>query len=147
MPIPISFTERDLKRGATVEPDFYLVRIDDVGVKPSNDGGSTNYPIDITVIKNANNGSEKFNDVPMTFNFNSKAMGFALGFMKVLNPELEVKADQKYDLESAKGQMIEVFIGNKEYNGRILNDVKTETFRAAGTGERMKTNAGQPVTA
>ena len=143
MPIPISFTEKDLKRGATVEPSFYLARIDDVGQAPAKDGGSMNYPVDLTILKDATNGSEKFNDVPVTFQFNSKAMGFAIGFMKVLNPELELKADQKYDLESAKGQMIEVFIGNKEYNGRILNDVKTDTFRAAGTGDKVK--AAQPV--
>lgn len=141
MPIPVSFSEKDLKRGATVEPAHYLVRIDDVGVAPAKDGGSTNYPIDITVIKNADNGNDKFNDVPVTFNFNSKAMGFMLGFLKVLNPELEVKADQKYDLESAKGQLIEVFIGNKEFNGRILNDVKSETFRAAGTGEKLRASS------
>ena len=138
MPIPVSFSEKDLKRGATVEPAWYLVTINSIGVKPSNDGQSTNYPTEITIVKNADNDSAAFAEVPVDFNYNSKAMGFVKLLLTTLNPELQLKADQKYDLQSAEGQQVEYFIGNKEYNGRILNDVQTGKVRPAGTGAKLR---------
>lgn len=137
MPVAISFSERDLKRGATVEPAWYLLKIDSVSEKPSKDGNSTNYPVEATIIKNADNGDAKFAEVPVEWNFNSKAPGFALGFVKTLNPDLEIKAGARYDLQAAEGKQIEAFIANKIFEGRTLNDV-TSQYRAAGTGEKLQ---------
>ena len=81
MPV-ISFSEKDLLRGKIVEPAWYRVRIDNIGEAPSKDGGSTNYPVEGVILKNADNGSEDFKGVPIEWNFNSKAIGFAVGFLQ-----------------------------------------------------------------
>jgi hypothetical protein len=123
MPL-VEFSNKDLKMGETVEPAWYLVRIDSVGEEPakvSEKGPSTNYPVDATIIKNADTGDEKYKDVPIRWNFNSKAMGFATGFLRAFG--VEVEAGRRFDLAAASGQLLEVFVGNKEYNGRIINNV------------------------
>jgi hypothetical protein len=120
MPI-VSFSERDLLRGTVVEPAWYLVNIDDIGEAPSKDGGSTNYPVEGTIIKNADTGEENFRGVPLDWNFNSKAIGFAVGFLKSFG--VDVKAGARFELANAKGKAVEVFVENGEWQGRMVNRV------------------------
>jgi hypothetical protein len=120
MPI-ISFNDRDLLRGKVVEPAWYLVQIVSVGEAPSKDGGSTNYPVEGSIIKNAETGSEEFKGVPLDWNFNSKAIGFAVGFLAALG--VDVKAGARFELANANGKPIEVFVENGEWQGRIVNRV------------------------
>lgn len=117
----IGFTDRDIMRGKILPPAWYRVRIDSVGEAPSRDGGSTNYPVEGTVIKNADDGSTEFAGVPLDWNFNSKAIGFAAGFLAALG--VGVEAGKRYDLANAATQEIEVFVENGEYQGRIKNQV------------------------
>lgn len=126
----IQFGERDLLRGKVVEPAWYLVRIDNVGEAPSKDGGSTNYPVEGTIIKNADNGAEDFKNVPLDWNFNSKAIGFAVGFLSAFG--VDVKAGARFELANATGKTVEVFVENGEWQGRIVNRVnhKYRTVRA-----------------
>lgn len=120
MPI-ISFTERDLLRGTVVEPAWYRMRIEDVGEKPSADGGSTNYPVEGTIIRNADNGDEKYAGIPISWNFNSKALGFAKGFLAAQGVDLQ--PNQRVDLAASAGNEIDVMVENGEYQGRIVNRV------------------------
>jgi hypothetical protein len=120
MPI-IQFGERDLARGKVVEPAWYVVNIDAVTEGPSKDGGSTNYPVEGTIVKNADSGSEEFKGVPLDWNFNSKAIGFAVGFLSSFG--VDVKAGQRFDLANAVGRQVEVFVENGEWQGRIVNRV------------------------
>src|SRR4249920_1577986 len=120
MPL-ISFTDRDLLRGKVVEPAWYLVNIDAVGEGPSKDGGSTNYPVEATIVKNADTGSEDFKNVPLDWNFNSKAIGFAVGFLAAFG--VDVKAGARFDLANAVGKQLEMFVENGEWQGRIKNQV------------------------
>jgi hypothetical protein len=117
----ISFSDRDLLRGKIVEPAWYLVSIDEIGESPSKDGGSTNYPVEGMIIKNADNDSEEFKGVPLDWNFNSKAIGFAVGFLKAFG--VDVKAGARFDLANAKGRTIEVFVENDTWQGRMVNRV------------------------
>lgn len=128
MPI-VSFSADDLKRGTVVTPAWYLMVIQDIGEKPSSDGGSTNYPVEGKIIKNAENGDESFAGVPITWNFNSKAMGFSKGFLEALG--VNVEADKRYELASAKGEQIEVFVENDTYQGRLVNRVNHK-YRKVG---------------
>lgn len=121
MPIPVSFSARDLLRGTLVNPGWYRVRIESVGQEPSKDGGSTNYPVEGTIVAAYDAEGEKFIGVPITWNFNSKAMGFAKGFFQALGVEL--KADERVDLQAAEGMDLDVMIENGEWQGRILNRV------------------------
>ena len=124
MPI-ISFTERDLLRGTVLPPAWYRVRIDNVGEALSKDKGSTNYPVEGTVIKNADTGETVgCAGVPIDWNFNSKAIGFAKGFFMAFGVEL--KPGVRFDLANAAGKELDVFVQNGEYEGRIVNRVQHE---------------------
>jgi len=120
MPI-IQFSEKDLMRGKVVEPAWYLMQIDSVGEAPSKDGGSTNYPVEGTIIRNADNGDETFKGMVIEWNFNSKAIGFAAGLLGALGAD--VKSGERYKLEMAAGKQVEVFVENGEWQGRIVNRV------------------------
>lgn len=120
MPI-VSFSQRDLLRGTVVEPAWYLVNIDAIGEAPSKDGGSTNYPVEGTIVKNAEHGGEEYANVPIDWNFNSKALGFAVGFLKSFG--VDVKAGARFELANAVGKQVEVFVENGEWQGRMVNRV------------------------
>lgn len=123
MPI-VQFSDRDLLRGKLITPGWYRVRIDSVGEAPAKDqskGPSTNYPVEGTVLFNGDNGSTEFANVPIDWNFNSKAVGFAVGFLKSFG--VEVKPNTRFDLKSAEGRELDVFIENDTYNNRLVNRV------------------------
>lgn len=120
MPI-IQFSEKDLLRGKLVTPGWYRVMIDEVGESLSKDQGSTNYPVEATILFNGDTGDVEFKGVPLDWNFNSKAIGFAVGYLKVLG--VEVKPGVRFDLAKSKGEQIDVFIENAEYQGRMINRV------------------------
>jgi len=120
MPI-IQFSEKDLMRGKIVDPAWYLMLINSVGEAPSKDGGSTNYPVEGTIVRNADTGDETFTGMVIEWNFNSKAIGFAAGFLAALGAEVNSK--ERYKLEMAAGKQLEVFVENGEWQGRIVNRV------------------------
>lgn len=129
----IQFDEKDLKRGTVITPGWYVVRIDHIGEKPSNDGGSINYPIDAVVLKNADNGDEKFKDVPLdNWMFNSKGKGFIKSFLEDGFGVTDINTQSRYDLNMAVGKTVEMFIGNDTYQGRIQNK-PTNQFRLPRT--------------
>ena len=120
MPV-ISFSEKDLLRGKVVTPAWYRVRIDTVGEGPSKDGGSVNYPVEGTVIQNSDTGDKEFAGVPIDWLFNSKAIGFAVGFLSAFG--VEVKSGARFDLASAAQKELDVYIENDTYQGRLVNRV------------------------
>lgn len=124
MPV-VSFSKRDLLRNTIVEPAWYRVRIDGIGESPAaaKEGKtpSTNYPVEATIIKNADNGDVKFQDVPLDWMFNSKAIGFAVGFLAALG--VSVEADKRFELAAAVGKEIDVFVENETYLSRLKNAV------------------------
>lgn len=120
----ISFNDRDLLRGKVITPGWYRVKIESVGEAPakaSDKGPSTNYPVEGTILFNGDNGSTEFSNTPIDWNFNSKAIGFAVGFLQAFG--VEVKAGTRFDLNAASGQQLDVFIENGEYQGRLVNRV------------------------
>lgn len=118
----IGFTDRDLLRGKVVLPAWYIVRIDSIGEKPSKDQQSTNYPVEGVIIKNAEDGNEEFANIPLDWNFNSKAIGFAVGFLAAFG--LTPEAGKRYDLNAVAGKYLEVFVDNGLYEGRTVNRVE-----------------------
>lgn len=120
MPI-ISFNEKDLLRGTIVIPTWYRVRIDAVGEKLSKDGNSTNYPVEATILHDAEDGSTVFQNVPLDWNFNSKAIGFAVGYLAAMG--IEVESGTRYDLSATAGKKIDVFVENDLYEGQTKNRV------------------------
>lgn len=123
MPV-ISFSDRDLLRGKIITPGWYRVRIETIGEAPakqSEKGPSTNYPVEATILFNGDNGDVEFKTVPVDWNFNSKAIGFAVGFLQAFG--VDVKAGTRFDLKSAEGREIDVFVENDTYQNRLVNRV------------------------
>jgi len=114
-------------RGKIVEPAWYVVTINNIGEAPSKDGGSTNYPVEAVIVKNADNGSEEFAGVPLDWNFNSKALGFARGFLESFG--VSPQSGQRYELSNTVGKQVEVFIETGEWQGRMKNQV-SHKYRA-----------------
>jgi hypothetical protein len=129
MPV-VQFSDKDLLRGKVVEPAWYVMHIESVGEAPSKDGGSTNYPVEGVIVKNADNGNEEFKGVPIDWNFNSKAIGFAVGFLTAFG--VDVKSGARFDLANAAGKQLEVFVENDTYQGRMVNRVNHK-YRALRT--------------
>lgn len=125
MSTAVSYSERDLLRGKVVTPAWYRVRIDAVGESPAKAAEgktpSTNYPVEGTILFDGETGSTEFANVPIDWNFNSKAMGFSVGFLQSFG--VEVKAGVRYDLKSAEGREIDVFVENDTWQGRTVNRV------------------------
>jgi hypothetical protein len=136
----VSFTKRELNRGKVVDPAWYRIKIETVGEAPakaSEKGPSTNYPVEGTILFNGDTGDTTFREIPLDWNFNSKAMGFAVGFLQAFG--VEVKEGVRYDLKSAEGREIDVFVDNDVYNNRPINKVNHK-YRVIRTDV-------QPVTA
>jgi hypothetical protein len=120
----ISFSDRDLLRGKPITPGWYRVRIDSVGEAPakqSEKGPSTNYPVEATILFNGDTGDIEFKGYPVDWNFNSKAIGFAVGYLESFG--VEVKSGTRFDLKSSEGRETDVFIENDTYQNRLVNRV------------------------
>jgi hypothetical protein len=125
MSIPVSFNDDDLKRGELIEPGWYTVQIETVEGSLAKNGQSTNYLVKGKIIRNGDNGDEKYAGYPVPYwNFNSKAMGFAQGYFKALLNIDKLEAGVRYDLAAGEGKMLDIFIENKEYEGSMRNGVK-----------------------
>lgn len=143
MPV-ISFSTRDLMRGKIVTPAWYRVKIDSVGEAPakqSEKGPSTNYPVESTILFNGDNGDVEFAGVPIDWNFNSKAIGFAVGFLAAFG--VDVKAGTRFDLKSSEGREIDVFVENDTFQNRPVNRMnhKYRSIRAEVTAAPAATPA------
>ena len=117
----VSFGEEEFLRGKIVAPAWYLMRIDEVTEKPSKAGDSTNYVIEGIILKNAQDDSTDYAGVPITWMFNSKAMGFMIGFLQSLG--VDVKPGMRIELAAAQGKELQVYVENKTFEGRLLNAV------------------------
>lgn len=118
------FNESDLLRNKLVVPAWYRVSIDSVGEwKPSKQATSNNLEVEGTIIKNADNGDEEFAGVPVTFRLNDHPkMKPALEiFLRVATGETIEKG--RYEIGAVVGKEIEVFIGNRTWEGQVRNDV------------------------
>lgn len=120
MPI-IQLSDKDILRSKVVTPGWYRVRIEGVGEKASKDGGSTNYPVEATIIKEADTGSDEYANVPLDWNFNSKAIGFTVGFLAAIGVDAE--AGKRYDLAHSATKELEVYVENELYQGNMKNRV------------------------
>ena len=120
MPL-IQFGERDILRGKVVEVAWYRMRIESVGEALSKDGGSTNYPIEGTILFNGDTGDTRYAGVPVDWNFNSKAIGFAVGFLSAFG--VTVVPGKPFELGRAAGKELDVFVENDTWQGRLINRV------------------------
>jgi len=117
----IQYGLRDLLRGKVVDPAWYRMRIESVGESASKDGGSTNYPVEGTILFNGDTGDTQYQGVPIDWNFNSKAISFTVGFLAAFGVKAEV--GKRFDLGNAAGKILDVFVENDTWQGRVINRV------------------------
>ena len=119
----LDVTPKDAMRGVNIEPaGWYTVRIDTVGENvPSKKGDSENILVEGTILRNADNGDEKYANYPTPFwLFNTKAAGFAVGLLRAGGHEV---VPGRVNLKVMEGQTIDVFIKNEEFEGKINSKV------------------------
>lgn len=117
----IQISDKDMLRGKVYTPGWYTVHIEQIGEKLAKNQESTNYVVEGTILRNADDGSEDFAKHPLEWNFNSKAMGFVVGFLTALG--VEVQSNKRYDLSAFAGRNIDVYVENDLYEGRQVNRV------------------------
>ncbi len=120
MPV-IGFDQEDFLRGKIVAPAWYVMDIKEIGEKPAANGESTNYPCEGRIVCNDDDGSTDFAGVPVTWNFNSKYKSAVIAFLSAMGQELA--PGQRVELKAAEGRKVAVYVDNKTYEGRILNNV------------------------
>lgn len=123
MPI-ITFSDRDLLRGNIVPPAWYRVKIESIGEAPAKNvekGPSTNYPVEGTILFNADTGDKEFAGTPLDWNFNSKYLSATVGFLAAFG--VEAKANTRIELKSAEGRELDVFVENDTWQNRVINRV------------------------
>lgn len=125
----IEFSESDILSSKVVTPAWYKVQIDDIEEKMSKDGQSMNSWIKGHIICNADDGSKEFANVPTPFLwlFNSKGAWAAVGFCASLG--MEPGVGKRADLSAAKGQVVEMFIGNGLNQNGIITNTVTGQYR------------------
>lgn len=114
------FTPEDILSGKLVDPDWYIIKIKSVSEAPSAKGDSTNNLMKANIVSSMN-GDTKFAGVPLTWNFNTKAPGFVMGFLEAMGAE--IASGKRYELEDTVGMQVGAFVKQKEYEGRVRNDV------------------------
>lgn len=124
MSLFLDFTQEDIDRGKVVKPDFYVVNITEIEMRMSKDGQSQNYFLKGQIEKSMTGGSEEFKGIPTPhWMFNSKAKGFIVSFLKD-GFGIEVAPGKRIDFDALQGQKVGVFIGNKDFEGRFVNDLQ-----------------------
>lgn len=134
MPI-IQFDAKSLLRDKLVDPGaWYRVVIDSVGEwTNSKDGNSQNLLMEGTILFNGDTGDTKFQGVPIggmgVWNYNTKALGFMLGLVKALAPQIGVDPDTitektRFEAKAFEGKQVDLWIINDTYEGRIKNKVE-----------------------
>lgn len=119
-------SKKDVMGGKVYEPAWYRVRIDDFNSGPSKnlEKPSTNFTYQGTILQNADTGDKTYAEHPITWMFNSRALGFTKGFLMALGvAEGDITAESRFDFKSGLGKEIDIYIENDLYEGRSVNRV------------------------
>jgi hypothetical protein len=122
----IQFTKEGLMRGKVVPPSWYHMKIDSISESPAKfkEGRtpSTNYPVEATIMFNAEDGSKEYAGIIIEWNFNSKAQRAIADFLRCFGHEAEI--GKRFELSAAEGKEIDVFVENGVWEGRQVNRVE-----------------------
>ena len=109
-------SQDDINRTKLVEPGlWYNAEVVDVSDELSKAGDSTNTNIKLKILDGTFQGCEVYRT------FNEKAPGFVIPFLGAVG--VSVTPDTEYDLDATKGRKLQIFIKQREYSGRLFNDV------------------------
>lgn len=121
-----SLSKKDVMGGKVYPPSWYRVKIDEVVTGPSKnvEKPSTNITYSGTIIMDSDTGDATYAEHPLTWMFNSRALGFTKGFLMALGvPETDIDETKKFDFKAAVGKEIDIYVENDTYEGRQVNKV------------------------
>ena len=121
----LRITRDDFLKGKLVEPGWYLANVAEITEETSKKGDSQNWRVDFQILED---GSYK--DVKVLKVFNEKAPGIAIPFFTAMNGGKDIDADKEYDFSVCKNRKLRIYIGNKLYENRQVNEVTD--FRPVG---------------
>ena len=113
----LDFDEADIKRGTILPSDWYTFDVTSYRSEVSKAGDSTNFVFEFT----SKASDEKFNNVPVTHRFNTKAKGYIRPFLEACGAKVE--AGKQYDLNSCVGKTVRAYNRVGEYNGNPKNEL------------------------
>jgi hypothetical protein len=122
-------TADDLKRGVIVDPNWYPVVVKTLEIKPSKGDGSTNWNYKMEILQGKNKDGKELQGVVVYRLFNEKAMGFAVPFVEACGQKVNAEGAE-IDPNFPIGKKLMVYIKNREYEGRLQNEVAD--FRPIG---------------
>lgn len=120
------FSKKDILGGKVYPPSWYRVRIVDFASNPSKnvEKPSINFEMSGEILMDADSGDTTYAEHPLKWLFNSRAIGFAKGFLIALGiPEEDIKEGVRFDFKAAVGKEIDVYVENETYEGRLVNRV------------------------
>lgn len=111
-------TPEDLVRGKVLKPGWYPATIKGFSEKAAKTDGSTNFVFEFTV-----DGPEDCQGVVLMRTFSEKAPGMMVPLLEAAGAKIDPKSTNTFDLDALVGRQIQVYNNNREYEGRIRNDV------------------------
>jgi hypothetical protein len=108
----------DLKAGTVIdEPKWYCVEINSSVLGADRNGAG------LWKLKGKILNDGKFVGVPVQWNYSEKAKSMSTRFVAALGAEIAATG-VKLNTDAAQGKRVELFIAPREYEGRLVNDVK-----------------------
>lgn len=114
----IEFSEQDIKRGTILPADWYTFNVVSYESKLSKAGDSTNYVFGLVT---TGTKDERFNGVPITHRFNSKAKGFIRPFLEACGAEIAV--NKSFNLNQCVGKTVKAFVRVGEWENQPKNEL------------------------
>lgn len=122
MSFEFKFSQQDLDRGTPVPAGWYKAKIEKIEAKPAGTDKSTNILVHFKcTYVNESDGSVREKKIFRVFN--EKAPGFAVNFFAACNGGVKPSVGTGYDFAKTEGLEIEIYIKEKPYDGRIVNEV------------------------
>jgi hypothetical protein len=122
------FTPDDRKRGLVLDPNWYPAVVASLEIKAAKGDGSTNWNYKLTILSGKGKDGKDYTGAFVYRLFNEKAMGFAIPFIEAIG--FKLKDEDEFDPNAAIGKKLMVYVKNREYEGKLQNEVAD--FRPIG---------------
>jgi hypothetical protein len=122
------FTADDLRKNLVLDPNWYPAQVKSLEIKAAKTDQSTNWNYKFEILSGKGKDGKDYAGAAVYRLFNEKAMGFARPFVEAIGVVL--KEDDEFEPNSAVGKKLLVYVKNKEYEGKLQNEVAD--FRPIG---------------
>lgn len=112
------FSQGDLDRTKPMVPGWYPAKVSKIEKKPAKDG-SMNANVHFAFTGSDATGRTRFK----SFNEKDNAKVFAIPFFKACNNGKDLAPGQSYNIFATEGKELEVYVKNREYEGRIIDEI------------------------